>query len=73
MDRASDDPRLPYAMRTGERLEGVVSRAREAVAVRADVADAAAMAQAVETASDRFGGLDAVLACAGMIAGGVPA
>jgi SDR family mycofactocin-dependent oxidoreductase len=73
VDRAADDPRLPYAMGTGEQLDAVVAGAREAVAVRADTADADAMAGAVAIARERFGGLDAVLACAGVIAGGVPA
>jgi SDR family mycofactocin-dependent oxidoreductase len=73
VDRAADDPRLPYAMGTPEQLDAVVAGCADAVAVRADVADGPAMAAAVALAEERFGGLDAVLACAGVIAGGVPA
>lgn len=73
VDRAAEDPRLPYAMGTPEQLDAVVGACADAVAVRADVADGAAMAAAVALAEARFGGLDAVLACAGVIAGGVPA
>jgi SDR family mycofactocin-dependent oxidoreductase len=73
VDRAGDDPRLPYAMGTAQQLDAVVAAAADAVAVRADAADTAAMARAVTIAEDRFGGLDAVIAVAGVIAGGVPA
>jgi SDR family mycofactocin-dependent oxidoreductase len=72
VDCASDDPRLPYAMGTPAELDAVVGACADAVAVRADVTDHAAMAAAVALAEERFGGLDAVLACAGVIAGGVP-
>jgi SDR family mycofactocin-dependent oxidoreductase len=41
-------------------------------AVAADVRDAAAMAQVVEHAADRYGGLDAAVAAAGVIGGGGP-
>jgi SDR family mycofactocin-dependent oxidoreductase len=43
------------------------------VGVQADVRDADALAAAVGQAEDRWGGLDAALAVAGVIAGGVPA
>jgi SDR family mycofactocin-dependent oxidoreductase len=73
VDHAADDPRLPYAMGTPAELGAVVAACSDAVAVRADVTDRAAMGDAVALAEARFGGLDAVLACAGVIAGGVPA
>jgi SDR family mycofactocin-dependent oxidoreductase len=73
VDRAQNDPRLPYAMGTPAQLDDVVAACRDAVAVRADVTDLAAMADAVALAEQRFGGLDAILACAGVIAGGMPA
>jgi SDR family mycofactocin-dependent oxidoreductase len=59
-------------MATAQELDAVVARASNAVAVRADTTDLAAMSSAVALAEDRFGGLDAVIAVAGVIAGGVP-
>jgi SDR family mycofactocin-dependent oxidoreductase len=79
VDRCADDPRLPYALATEEDLAAVVGEAGElaggadrVVAVVADATDEAALAAAVGEA-DRWGGLDAVVANAGAIAGGVPA
>jgi SDR family mycofactocin-dependent oxidoreductase len=72
VDRGSDDPRLPYALGTVEQLATVVARAREAVAVVGDAASAADMERAVATAETTFGGLDAFVAAAGVIAGGRP-
>jgi SDR family mycofactocin-dependent oxidoreductase len=72
VDRAGDDPRLPYGMGTPAQLDEVVAGCSNAVGFRADVADRAAMADAVALAEARFGGIDAVLACAGVIAGGRP-
>jgi SDR family mycofactocin-dependent oxidoreductase len=73
LDRAGDDPRLPYAMATAAELDAVAAGARDALAVQADVCDKVAMANAVRTAERHFGGLDAIIACAGVIAGGMPA
>jgi SDR family mycofactocin-dependent oxidoreductase len=73
VDQVADDPRLPYALGTPEQLNAVVTSCHDAVAIRADVTDPTAMLAAVALAEQRFGGLDAVLACAGVIAGGVPA
>ena len=73
LDRAGDDPRLGYALGSAAELDAVVAAAGDAIAVRADVTDPAAMARAVATAERTFGGLDAVIACAGVMAGGVPA
>ena len=79
VDRCADDPRLPYALGTEEELDAVVERAgvlagsRERI--RSSVGDAAAsddMAAAVALAEQEFGGLDALVTVAGVIAGGVP-
>ena len=51
----------------------VVAAAGQAVAVEADVRDPEALAAAVRQAEERWGGLDAAVATAGVIAGGVPA
>ncbi len=79
IDRAADDPCVPYALATEADLAAAVSRASAAagpsgqvVACRADVRDAAALATAVADAEARWGGLDAAIACAGVIAGGAP-
>ena len=72
VDRAAPDPRLPYAMGTVAELDAVVAGWPDAVAVRADATDAEAMGAAVALAEARFGGLDAVIAVAGVVAGGVP-
>jgi len=79
VDRASDDPRLPYALGSPAELAATVTRAaalasasERIVCVQADTCDADAMAAAVADAHTRFGGLDAVLAVAGVAAGGVP-
>ncbi|HEY0716199.1 MAG TPA: mycofactocin-coupled SDR family oxidoreductase [Streptosporangiaceae bacterium] len=74
VDRAADDPDLPYAMGTWADLEQVAAAAGPDVAItRADVRDVDALARAVAAAEDRWGHLDAALAVAGVIAGGVPA
>lgn len=79
VDRCADDPRLPYGMGTEEELAAVVARAQELAGggerVQARVADASSgqdMGDAVEWAERELGGLDAVIAVAGVIAGGVP-
>jgi SDR family mycofactocin-dependent oxidoreductase len=79
VDRCSDDPRLPYGLGTEAELRAVATEAGEltddpahVVPVVADACDASAMADAVGIAEERFGGLDALTAVAGAIAGGVP-
>ena len=85
VDRARDDPRLPYAMGTAAELEAVVASARPSRPAGrlgaptgpgggqvADTTDPDALAAAVAVAEERFGGLDAMVAVAGVIAGGVP-
>jgi SDR family mycofactocin-dependent oxidoreductase len=89
VDRCADDPALPYPLGTRDDLDRVVARAAEAaaetaaatagdvagdaVAVVADTRDPDALAAAVRLAEERWGGLDAAVAAAGVIAGGVPA
>jgi SDR family mycofactocin-dependent oxidoreductase len=70
VDRASPDPRLPYAMGTEAELQALTADGIEIA--RADVADAAALGELVAGIDARHGGLDAVVAAAGVIAGGVP-
>jgi len=79
VDRCADDPALPYPLGTREELDRVVADACAAagrpvvVAVEADTRDGDALGAAVRRAEERWGGLDAVIAAAGVIAGGVPA
>lgn len=76
VDLCADDPALPYRLGTREDLDGVVAAAASgpgmASAFAADTRDASAMAEAVAEAERRWGGLDAAIAVAGVIAGGVP-
>jgi SDR family mycofactocin-dependent oxidoreductase len=76
VDVAADDPALPYPMAHPDDLDRVVAAGRgsggDVHAQVADVRDAAALATAVAEAESRWGGLDAAVGCAGVIAGGVP-
>lgn len=70
VDRAADDPRLPYALGTHEGLAALV---RDRVEVLAgDAASEDVLREAVAIAARSFGGLDAFVASAGVIAGGMP-
>lgn len=78
-DRCADDPALRYPLGTKEQLEAVVAEAGslggnpEAVVARvADARDTEALERAVDWAEGEWGGLDAALAVAGVIAGGTP-
>jgi len=75
-DGCADDPALPYRLGRREDLDRVAATAPgepgAVVAMTADVRDTAALAAAVEAAERRWGGLDAAVAAAGVIAGGVP-
>jgi SDR family mycofactocin-dependent oxidoreductase len=79
VDQATDDPALPYRMGTKVELSALADEAnqrggapqRVRVCV-ADVRDPQAMQTAVADAENRWGGLDAAVAAAGVIAGGVP-
>ncbi|WP_232236188.1 mycofactocin-coupled SDR family oxidoreductase [Nocardia sp. BMG51109] len=79
VDVAADDPALTYSMGTKQELLAVATEAGGRVnrvgAVRpfvADVRDPEALRAAVAEAVDTWGGLDAAVAAAGVIAGGDP-
>jgi SDR family mycofactocin-dependent oxidoreductase len=74
VDRCSDDPRLPYPMGTEDELRAVAAETGSDLVEPfvGDAGDPDAMARAVSRCEERFGGLDAVVAAAGVIAGGVP-
>ena len=75
VDIAADDPALPYPMGSAAELAAVVDRGRtvgDVHAFVADVRDPAGLAAAVAEAEQRWGGLDAAVGCAGVIAGGLP-
>jgi SDR family mycofactocin-dependent oxidoreductase len=77
VDRCADDPALPYPLGRRDELDRVVSEASAgapgaAAALVADVRDAGQLAGAVEAAERRWGGLDAAVAAAGVMAGGTP-
>jgi SDR family mycofactocin-dependent oxidoreductase len=71
VDRASDDPRLPYALGDLAELEALGAELGVETVV-ADATDEVGLAEAVRRAEERFGGLDAAISAAGVIAGGVP-
>ena len=78
VDRAADDPALPYGLVSEAELAAVVAdagtvagTAGQVAGFVADVRDAGALASAVADAETRWGGLDAAIACAGVIAGGL--
>lgn len=71
VDVCHDLPELDYSMGTAAELDAVVAACgSEAVAVHADVRDQGQLDAAVAVATERFGGLDVVLAAAGVIGGG---
>lgn len=78
VDRCAEDPRLPYPMASAAELEAVVVAANDlagdevARAAQADVSELAELEAAVAEA-EGWGELGAVVANAGVIAGGVPA
>jgi len=78
-DLCADDPALGYRLGNREELDRVVAEAAAEAgdpgavqALAADVRDGGQLAAAVEAAEQRWGGLDAAVAVAGVIAGGVP-
>ena len=74
VDRCEDDPAVPYRLGTRADLEGVVEEAGpDVMAAIADVRDRAALTEVVHDAEARWGGVDAAVAAAGVIAGGTPA
>jgi SDR family mycofactocin-dependent oxidoreductase len=79
LDQAADDPTLDYPMATAAQLAETVSAANRLAGVAdpvkayvADVRNLGAIQAAVAEAENRWGGLDAAVACAGVVAGGVP-
>jgi len=79
VDRAEDDGAIPYRLATKAELDAVVAeagdlagRAGRVGSFVADVRDIDALSAAVAAAESRWGGLDAAIACAGVIAGGAP-
>ncbi len=72
VDVARDDPALPYPMSSRADLDAAAGSAEHVVAHAADVRDLDAMRAAVAEAEARWGGVDAAIAAAGVIAGGVP-
>jgi SDR family mycofactocin-dependent oxidoreductase len=79
VDRCADDPALPYRLGTRDQLDRVVAESSAAAghpgaarAFVADVRDDGQLAGAVGAAEREWGGLDAAIAAAGVIAGGVP-
>ncbi len=76
VDKCADDPALAYSLATKEDLDATVAACggpEQAEGVVADVRDQTALDGAVRLAVERFGGLDAALAIAGCIGGGMEA
>ena len=79
VDACADDPALPYRMARREELDQVVKEAAgsgggsgDVRAFVGDVREERQLAAAVALAERTWGGLDAAVAVAGVIAGGVP-
>lgn len=74
VDICHDDPALGYALGTRTELDEVLSSiGPDTLAAEADVRDRASLDAAVAAGVERFGGLDVVVAAAGIFAGGHPA
>ena len=71
VDACADDPAIAYPLATRDELEALRSLG-DVTAVVADVRDIGGLRRAVRTARELYGGLDAALAVAGVIAGGAP-
>ena len=69
-DRCADDPRLTYPLATSNELAALAGP--NVLTVEADTTSPEELAAAVAQAEASFGGLDAVIAVAGVVAGGVP-
>lgn len=71
VDAGEDDPRIPYHQGTPEELQSAVAQAGpRAHAVVADATNIVAMEDVVARAEREHGGLDVIVAAAGVIAGG---
>lgn len=71
VDICTDDPAVPYAMASPEELHALEPLGAVTTVV-ADVRDVASLQRAVDAGVTAYGGLDAVLAVAGVVAGGGP-
>ena len=71
VDVCADDPALSYPMATRAELDALRDSGSVTTAV-ADVRDLAALSAAVDLARTAYGGLDAAIAIAGVVAGGQP-
>lgn len=73
VDRCAEDPRVDYPLATEEQLaELAAEHPGKVLDVVADVRDAEALSEAVSLAERRFGGLDAAVGAAALMAGGKP-
>jgi SDR family mycofactocin-dependent oxidoreductase len=73
VDIAADDPALTYSLGSAADLEAVAARHGDSVQTMVgDVRSADDMRAAVDEAVRRFGGLEAVVAAAGVVYGGPP-
>jgi SDR family mycofactocin-dependent oxidoreductase len=73
VDICGDDPAIGYPLGSRDDLDAVAARGGpDVVAHIADVRDPDGIAAAVGLAEERFGGLDAAVAAAGVIGGGAP-
>ncbi len=73
VDVCADDPALAYPMATKADLDQVAGRhGDDVLALVGDVRSPSDMAAAVAAALEQFGGLDAAVAVAGVVAGGPP-
>jgi SDR family mycofactocin-dependent oxidoreductase len=70
-DICADDSAIPYALATRADLDGVCADTGATAGV-GDVRDIGDLQRAVDTAIDTYGGLDAAIAVAGVVAGGMP-
>lgn len=70
LDIVADDPDLPYPLAQPDQLAALAGPSVRTVA--GDARNAATLARAVELAERTWGGLDAAIAVAGVIAGGAP-
>ncbi|HET6907876.1 MAG TPA: mycofactocin-coupled SDR family oxidoreductase [Mycobacteriales bacterium] len=71
VDACADDGSIDYPLASRSDLDSLAALGNVTTLV-ADVRDAAALADAVDAALSSYGGLDAAIAAAGVIAGGAP-
>jgi SDR family mycofactocin-dependent oxidoreductase len=74
VDRSADDPRLPYRLGSQAELQALVESigADRVTAAVIDAGDADAMHRLIVDTERTHGGVDAIVAAAGVVAGGVP-